>query len=141
MEIIPNIIVIAIIAVVAVVGMFLAFRYGYSYRKKFAELKIGSAEDEAKRILDSATSDAKKTADNVKKEKLYAELDKLPTREKEVIYMRYGLPDGVCKSLEEVGKYFNVTRERIRQIEAKVLKKLRNPLRTEELRKYIEENN
>ena len=78
---------------------------------------------------------------NVKKEKLYAELDKLPTREKEVIYMRYGLPDGVCKSLEEVGKYFNVTRERIRQIEAKVLKKLRNPLRTEELRKYIEENN
>lgn len=70
MEIIPNIIVIAIIAVVAVVGMFLAFRYGYSYRKKFAELKIGSAEDEAKRILDSATSDAKKTADNVKKEKL-----------------------------------------------------------------------
>lgn len=70
MEIIPNIIIIAIIAVVAVVGMFLAFRYGYSYRKKFAELKIGSAEDEAKRILDSATSDAKKTADNVKKEKL-----------------------------------------------------------------------
>ena len=70
-----------------------------------------------------------------------AELNKLTKREKEVIKMRYGLIDGTCKTLEEVGKYFEVTRERIRQIESKALKKLRNPLRTATLRKFLEEKN
>ena len=64
------IIILAVVVAVAVAGMFFAFKYGYSYRKKFAELKIGSAEDEAQRILSSASADAKKTAENVKKEKL-----------------------------------------------------------------------
>lgn len=81
-----TIITLVILAVVAVIGMFLSFKYGYSYRKKFAELKIGSAEEEAKRILDEATENAKKDADNIKKErvieakeeihKLRSELDK-----------------------------------------------------------------
>ena len=64
------IIIIAVLAVVAVAGMFISFKYGYSYRKKFAELKIGSAEEEAKRILESATVESEKEADNIKKEKL-----------------------------------------------------------------------
>lgn len=56
--------------VVAIVGAFLAFKYGYSYRKKFAELKIGSAEEEAKRIVDEALLQSEKDAENIKKEKL-----------------------------------------------------------------------
>lgn len=63
-------IAIIVIIVVAIAGMFGAFKYGYSYRKKFAELKIGSAEEEAKRILQSATSNSEKEAERVKKEKL-----------------------------------------------------------------------
>ena len=66
---ITTIIIIALI-VVAVVGMFLSFKYGYSYRRKFAEQKIGSAEEEAKRILDAASEKAKKDADSVKKERI-----------------------------------------------------------------------
>ena len=58
------------LVIVAILGMFIAFKYGYSYRKKFAELKIGSAEEEAKRILDSATESAEKESENIKKEKL-----------------------------------------------------------------------
>ncbi len=56
--------------IVAVVGVFVAFRYGYSYRRKVAEMKIGSAEEEAKRIIESAKSKAVKDAENTKKEKL-----------------------------------------------------------------------
>ena len=63
-------IIIGILVVVAIVGAFLAFKYGYSYRKKFAELKIGSAEEEAKRILEDAVSQSQKDAENIKKEKL-----------------------------------------------------------------------
>ncbi len=62
-------ILIGVIAV-AIVGMFLAFRYGYSYRRKVAEIKLGSAEEEAKRIIDNAKSKAVKDAENTKKEKL-----------------------------------------------------------------------
>lgn len=58
------------IVIVAVIGMFLAFRYGYSYRRKVAEIKINSAEEEAKRIIDNAKSKAVKDAENTKKEKL-----------------------------------------------------------------------
>ena len=58
------------VVIIAIVGMFLAFRYGYSYRKKVAETKIGSAEDEAKRIIDSAKSKSLKDAENTKKEKI-----------------------------------------------------------------------
>ena len=63
-------IIIIALAVVAIIGIFGAFKYGYSYRRKFAELKIGSAEEEAKRILSTATAKAEKEADHIKKEKL-----------------------------------------------------------------------
>lgn len=62
--------IIAVLIVAAIVGAFLAFKYGYSYRKKFAELKIGSAEEEAKRIVDEALLQSEKDAESIKKEKL-----------------------------------------------------------------------
>ena len=65
-------------------------------------------------------------------------LDELNDREKEVVRMRFGLDDGQARTLEEVGKAFGVTRERIRQIEAKTLAKLRNPNRSQKLRDYLE---
>ena len=74
MEIIISITVFVVVCLLLVVagvaGAFMAFKYGYSYRKKFAELKIGSAEEEAERILADAADKSKKYADNVKKEKL-----------------------------------------------------------------------
>ena len=66
------------------------------------------------------------------------ELSGLPPREQEVLKMRFGLDDGYSLTLEEVGLYFNVTRERIRQIEAKALRRLRHPRRASELRDYLE---
>ena len=61
----------------------------------------------------------------------------LTERERQVLEMRYGLLDGRDHTLEEVGQYFNVTRERIRQIEAKALRKLRHPTRSRQLRDYL----
>ena len=65
-------------------------------------------------------------------------LDSLTAREREVLRLRYGLDDGRNRTLEEVGKTFKVTRERIRQIEAKALRKLRHPSRSRRLRDYLE---
>jgi RNA polymerase primary sigma factor len=65
-------------------------------------------------------------------------LDELSPREKEVVRLRFGLDDGQARTLEEVGKQFGVTRERIRQIEAKTLAKLRHPHRSQKLRDYLE---
>ena len=65
-------------------------------------------------------------------------LDTLSEREKKVLILRFGLDDGRPRTLEEVGKEFNVTRERIRQIEAKALRKLRHPSRSKKLRDYLE---
>jgi RNA polymerase primary sigma factor len=65
-------------------------------------------------------------------------LDDLNDREKAVVRMRFGLDDGQARTLEEVGKEFGVTRERIRQIESKTLAKLRHPLRSQKLRDYLE---
>ncbi len=65
-------------------------------------------------------------------------LGTLSDREREVLYMRYGLDDGRTRTLEEVGRQFGVTRERIRQIEAKALRKLRQPSRANMLRDYLE---
>jgi len=65
-------------------------------------------------------------------------LDELNDREKEVVRMRFGLIDGRARTLEEVGRAFGVTRERIRQIESKTLAKLRHPQRSEKLRDYLD---
>ena len=67
-----------------------------------------------------------------------AVLATLTERERKVLSLRFGLEDGHAKTLEEVGKEFNVTRERIRQIEAKALRKLRHPVRSQTLRSFYE---
>jgi len=64
-------------------------------------------------------------------------LDGLSERERKVLVMRFGLEDGITRTLEDVGREFNVTRERVRQIEAKALRKLRHPLRSRKLRDYL----
>ena len=65
-------------------------------------------------------------------------LDDLKERERQVIVLRFGLEDGHPRTLEEVGKEFNVTRERVRQIEAKALRKLRNPVRSKRIRDFLQ---
>ena len=72
------------------------------------------------------------------KEQLIGVLDTLTPREEKVLRLRYGLDDGKPRTLEEVGREFNVTRERIRQIEAKALRKLRHPSRSKRLKDYID---
>ena len=72
------------------------------------------------------------------KEQIRSALGVLSDREREVLEMRFGLRDGQDHTLEEVGRYFGVTRERIRQIEAKALRKLRHPTRSRQLRDYLE---
>lgn len=81
---------------------------------------------------------ANQTAYTLLKEQLSNVLSKLPQREQDVLKMRFGLEDGYSLTLEEVGLYFNVTRERIRQIEAKALRRLRHPKRAQGLRDYID---
>ncbi|MFY9520828.1 MAG: RNA polymerase sigma factor RpoD [Caldicoprobacterales bacterium] len=72
------------------------------------------------------------------KEQLMDVLDTLTDREEKVLRLRFGLDDGRARTLEEVGKVFDVTRERIRQIEAKALRKLRHPSRSKKLKDYLE---
>ena len=72
------------------------------------------------------------------KEQVAAVLDSLTGRERRVLQLRFGLEDGRARTLDEVGKEFNVTRERIRQIEAKALRKLRHPSRSRKLKGYLE---
>jgi RNA polymerase primary sigma factor len=72
------------------------------------------------------------------REQLTKVLDTLTKRERRVLQLRYGLEDGRARTLEEVGREFNVTRERIRQIETKALRKLRHPSRAKKLRDYMD---
>jgi RNA polymerase primary sigma factor len=78
------------------------------------------------------------TAFRILQEQLQDVLETIPPREQEVLKMRFGLEDGYSLTLEEVGLYFNVTRERIRQIEAKALRRLRMPNRSRPLKDYLE---
>ena len=71
-------------------------------------------------------------------EQLSEALSTLTRREEEVLRLRYGLTDGRARTLEEVGQIFHVTRERIRQIEAKALRKLRHPSRSRKLKDYLD---
>jgi RNA polymerase primary sigma factor len=85
-----------------------------------------------------ALAPAEAAANQLLKEQVAAVLDSLTDRERRVLQLRFGLEDGRARTLEEVGKEFNVTRERIRQIEAKALRKLRHPSRSRKLREYLE---
>ncbi len=97
------------------------------------ESKIGDfVEDESFKSPDESA------AQDILKAQLFAVIETLTPREQKVIRLRYGLDDNHPRTLEEVGKEFNVTRERIRQIEAKALRKLRNPNRSKKLEDFVD---
>jgi RNA polymerase primary sigma factor len=77
-------------------------------------------------------------AQHILREQIDIVLQKLPERERRIIQLRYGLYDGQYRTLEEVGREFGITRERIRQIEARVLRKLRHPHYGRSLRGYLD---
>ena len=87
---------------------------------------------------DDTPSPAEATSTNILREELERQLHTLTPREEHVIKLRFGLYDGRTRTLEEVGKEFDITRERIRQIEAKALRKLRHPSRARHLKGFIE---
>ena len=87
---------------------------------------------------DDVPAPAEAAAFSMLKEQLVEVLDTLTEREQKVLKLRFGLEDGRSRTLEEVGKEFDVTRERIRQIEAKALRKLRHPSRSKKLKDYLE---
>ncbi len=103
------------------------------------ETPIGKEEDS--RLGDFIESEGEtpddQVAKNLLREDLESVLGTLSARERDVLKLRYGLDDGRMKTLEEIGQIFNVTRERIRQIEAKALRKLRHPNRNSVLKEYI----
>ncbi len=86
----------------------------------------------------SAESPANATAFSVFQERLDDVLSSLTEREEKVLRLRFGLGDGYPRTLEEVGSVFNVTRERVRQIEAKALRKMRHPTRARELKPFLD---
>ena len=86
---------------------------------------------------DTALSPADSAAFSMLREELSTALESLTERERQVVRLRFGLEDGRARTLEEVGKEFNVTRERIRQIEAKALRKLRHPSRSKRLKDFL----
>jgi RNA polymerase primary sigma factor len=86
--------------------------------------------------LGEAPSDA--ASFQMLKESVEVALESLSERERQVLRLRFGLEDGRARTLEEVGREFRVTRERIRQIEAKALRKLRHPSRSRKLRDFLE---
>jgi RNA polymerase primary sigma factor len=86
----------------------------------------------------SAVSPANATAYAMLKEQMDEVLDTLTEREQKVLTLRFGIGDGYPRTLEEVGKIFSVTRERVRQIEAKALKKLRHPIRAKKLKNFLD---
>ncbi|MTK11086.1 MAG: RNA polymerase sigma factor RpoD [Clostridiaceae bacterium] len=105
------------------------------------ETPIGEEEDS--HLVDFIPDDeppapAEAAAFTMLKEQLINVLDTLTPREEKVLRLRFGLDDGRARTLEEVGKEFNVTRERIRQIEAKALRKLRHPSRSKKLKDYLD---
>ncbi|GHV75269.1 RNA polymerase sigma factor RpoD [Spirochaetia bacterium] len=106
------------------------------------ETPIGEDED-ASQLGDfieakDVESPANQTAFTILHEEIAEVLKTLPVREQEVLKMRFGLDDGYSLTLEEVGLYFNITRERIRQIEAKALRRLRHPRRSRKLKEFLD---
>jgi len=86
---------------------------------------------------ESSMSPEEYATNEILKEEIKSVLMTLQVREQEVLELRFGLVDGTCHTLEEVGRKFNVTRERIRQIEAKALRKLRHPSRAKKLKDFL----
>jgi RNA polymerase primary sigma factor len=80
---------------------------------------------------------ADETSRQLLREQMKDILDSLTARERRVLRLRFGLDDGQSRTLEEVGQKLGVTRERVRQIEAKALRKLRHPLRSRKLKDYL----
>jgi len=117
-------------------GMALFFRQPMSL-----DMPIG--EDADSRLGDlvedrGSLAPTKATSQQLLKEQIDKVLDELTEREKKVLQLRFGLKDGYPRTLEEVGREFNVTRERIRQIEGKALRKLRHPSRSRKLKDYLD---
>jgi len=105
------------------------------------DMPIG--EDEDSRLGDlvedhASLAPTEATSQQLLKEQIDKVLGELTEREKKVLQLRFGLKDGHARTLEEVGKEFNVTRERIRQIEGKALRKLRHPIRSRKLKGYLD---
>jgi len=102
---------------------------------------VGESEDSSfgEFIEDDATARPERSANNeLLREKIESLLKTLTYREREIIRLRYGLGDGYTYTLEEVGRIFKVTRERVRQIEAKAVRKLQHPVRSKQLEGFIE---
>ena len=105
------------------------------------EMPIGEEEDSHLGDFiadDNAPAPQEAASYSMLREQLLEVLHTLTPREENVLKLRFGLEDGRPKTLEEVGKVFNITRERIRQIEAKALRKLRHPSRSKRLKDYLE---
>ena len=130
----------------------LAKKMGISVEKVREVIKIGQepvsletpiGEEEDSHLGDflkdeSSLSPEEYTENEILKEEIKEVLETLQPREQEVLELRFGLIDGTCHTLEDVGKRFNVTRERIRQIEAKALRKLRHPSRAKKLKDFLD---
>lgn len=117
-------------------------RIDYLSRNISIETPVGENKDTL--LLELISNDIDIENDITKimlQEEINKVLSYLTNREREVIELRFGLKDGIVHTLEETGKQYNVTRERIRQIEATALKKLRNPRRSRKLKDFYEDNN
>ena len=102
---------------------------------------IGESEDASfSEFVEDETvqSPTQSTTNELLKDKIDSLLKTLTYREREIIRLRYGLTDGYTYTLEEVGRIFRVTRERVRQIEAKAVKKLQHPVRSKQLENFLE---
>ena len=115
--------------------------YATQFAKPFNEIsgvmtELSSAMASASRVFELL--DTETLSSDSDKEELADVLKSLTTRGQKVLRLRFGLDDGQPRTLEEVGKVFNVTRERIRQIEAKAIRKLRHPTRSKKLRDFLE---
>ena len=107
------------------------------------DMPVPGRDDETTQMADfiedqNVRSPVEAAADSVLREQLNHVLATLPDRERQIVELRFGLIDGHQRTLEEVGQIFNVTRERIRQIEAKALKKLRHPSRRRKLSRFVD---